>query len=62
MTLQDQIKQLEEKVTQLESTDIGIDDAISQYGETVKLAKSVLTKLDSASQKIQTIQDGIPTP
>ena len=49
------MEKLEKIVEELESGDIGLDQALKKYEEGIKLARMCQGKLDKAKQKIETL-------
>ena len=55
LTFEEKIKKLESIVTELESGDVNLDDAINKYTEAMSLAKECSTKLTEVSDKVNKI-------
>ena len=55
LTFEEKIKKLESIVTELESGDVNLDDAINKYTEAMSLAKECSTKLPEVSDKVNKI-------
>ena len=51
-TFEEQVKELEEIVSQLESGELDLDKSISKYTEAMKLIESCEKKLNAAGQTI----------
>lgn len=52
---EDNIRELESIVKELESGEVNLDDAIEKYTNAMKLAKECSDKLNSATEKINKI-------
>lgn len=52
---EDNIRELESIVKELESGEVNLDDAIEKYTNAMKLAKDCSDKLNSATEKINKI-------
>ncbi len=55
LTFEEKIKKLETIVTELESGEVNLDDAITKYTEAMKLSKECSQKLTEASEKVNKI-------
>jgi exodeoxyribonuclease VII small subunit len=55
LTFEEKIKQLESIVTELESGEVNLDDAIEKYTTAMKLAKECSDKLTQVSDKVNKI-------
>lgn len=55
MTFEEKIKKLEAIVTELESGEVALDDAINKYTEAMKLSKECSDKLNEVSDKVNKI-------
>jgi exodeoxyribonuclease VII small subunit len=53
--LEEQLKDLEIIIKDLESGDLSLDDAINKYTEAMKIAKSASDKLNKAEEQINKI-------
>ena len=51
-TFEDNLKQLEEVVTKLETGNLGLDEAIEEFEKGMKLSKECTKKLDEAEKRI----------
>lgn len=54
-TFEDKIKRLETIVSELESGEINLDDAIDKYTEAMKLSRECSLKLNEVSDKVNKI-------
>ncbi len=52
MKIQATLSQLESLVAQIEDQDIDLDEAVKNYGESIKLAQKLLDELTKAKTKI----------
>ena len=57
-TFEENLKELEEIATKLESGDLGLDDAIKEFEKGIKLSKECSNKLDKAEKKINILVQG----
>ena len=57
-TFEDNLKELEDIATKLESGDLGLDDAIKEFEKGIKLSKECSNKLDEAEKKINILVQG----
>lgn len=55
MKFEDKIKKLESIVSELESGEVDLDDAISKYTEAMKLSKECSLKLEEVTEKVNKI-------
>ena len=55
ISFEEKIKKLESIVTELESGEVPLDDAIAKYTEAMKLSKECSQKLTEASEKVNKI-------
>ena len=55
LSFEDKIKKLEAIVTELESGEVALDDAINKYTEAMKLSKECSDKLNEVSEKVNKI-------
>ena len=55
LTFEEKIKKLESIVTELESGEVNLDDAITKYTEAMKLSKECSQKLNEAEKNINKI-------
>lgn len=55
LTFEEKIKLLEKIVTELESGEVTLDDAITKYTKAMKLAKECSDKLTEVSEKVNQI-------
>lgn len=55
LTFEEKIKKLESIVTELESGEVNLDDAIEKYTMAMKLAKECSDKLTEVSDKVNKI-------
>lgn len=62
ISFEEQIKQLEELVKTLETGDINLDDALSQYEQGVKMIRQCQQLLKDAEQKITMLGQIEDTP
>lgn len=53
--LEDELKELETIIRELETGDVNLDDAISKYTQAMKLAKSCSDKLTKAQEQVNKI-------
>ncbi|MBP8619262.1 MAG: exodeoxyribonuclease VII small subunit [Clostridia bacterium] len=51
-TFEDNLKELEEVVTKLETGNLGLDEAIEEFEKGMKLSKECTKKLDEAEKRI----------
>ena len=54
-TFEDKIKRLETIVSELESGEVNLDDAIDKYTEAMKLSRECSLKLNEVSDKVNKI-------
>ena len=54
-TFEDKIKRLETIVSELESGEVNLDDAIDKYTEAMKLSRECSLKLNEVSDKVSKI-------
>lgn len=52
---EEKIKELEQIVTELESGEVNLDDAIEKYTKAMKLSKECSNKLSEVSEKVNKI-------
>ena len=57
-TFEENLKELEDIATKLESGDLGLDDAIKEFEKGIKLSKECSNKLDEAEKKINILVQG----
>ena len=57
-TFEENLKELEDIATKLESGDLGLDDAIKEFERGIKLSKECSNKLDEAEKKINILVQG----
>lgn len=57
-TFEENLKELEDIATKLESGDLGLDDAIKEFEKGIKLSKECSNKLDKAEKKINILVQG----
>ncbi|MBQ6495359.1 MAG: exodeoxyribonuclease VII small subunit [Bacilli bacterium] len=55
LTFEEKIKKLESIVTELESGEVNLDDAIEKYTEAMKLSKECSQKLNVAADNVNKI-------
>lgn len=55
MNFEEKIKKLESIVSELESGEVNLDDAIDKYTEAMKLSKECSNKLNEVSEKVNKI-------
>lgn len=55
LTFEEKIKKLESIVTELESGEVNLDDAIDKYTEAMKLSKECSKKLNDAAESVNKI-------
>lgn len=55
MTLEDQLKKLEEIAHKLESSELSLDEAITLFEEGIGLATSIREALNAAKLRIETV-------
>lgn len=55
ISFEEKIKKLESIVTELESGEVPLDDAINKYTEAMKLSKECSNKLAEVSEKVNKI-------
>ena len=55
ISFEEKIKKLENIVTELESGEVPLDDAINKYTEAMKLSKECSNKLTEVSEKVNKI-------
>ncbi len=55
LSFEDKIRELEKIVTELESGEVNLDDAIDKYTKAMKLAKECSDKLTKVSDKVNKI-------
>ena len=55
LSFEEKIKKLESIVTELESGEVNLDDAITKYTEAMKLSKECSQKLNEAEKNINKI-------
>ena len=55
ISFEEKIKKLETIVTELESGEVPLDDAITKYTEAMKLSKECSNKLNEVSEKVNKI-------
>ena len=55
LTFEEKIKKLESIVTELESGDVPLDDAINKYTEAMKLSKECSLKLNEVEKSVNKI-------
>lgn len=55
ISFEEKIKKLESIVTELESGEVPLDDAINKYTEAMKLSKECSNKLTEVSEKVNKI-------
>ena len=55
ISFEEKIKKLETIVTELESGEVPLDDAIAKYTEAMKLSKECSNKLNEVSEKVNKI-------
>ncbi len=55
MSFEEKIKKLEAIVTELESGEVALDDAINKYTEAMKLSRECSDKLNEVSEKVNKI-------
>ena len=55
MRFEDQIRELEKLVSELENGEVSLDDAIEKYTKAMKLAKECSDKLTEVSDKVNKI-------
>ena len=53
--LEDELKNLETIIKELEAGDVNLDDAINKYTEAMKIAKSCSDKLTKAEEQVNKI-------
>lgn len=58
-TFEENLKELEDIATKLESGDLGLDDAIKEFEKGIKLSKECSNKLDKAEKKINILVQGV---
>ncbi len=54
-TLEEELKELETIIKELESGDVNLDDAINKYTEAMKIVKSSSDKLKKAEEQVNKI-------
>ena len=57
-TFEENLKELEDIATNLESGDLGLDEAIKEFEKGIKLSKECSNKLDEAEKKINILVQG----
>lgn len=57
-TFEENLKELEDIATNLESGDFGLDEAIKEFEKGIKLSKECSNKLDEAEKKINILVQG----
>lgn len=57
-TFEENLKELEDIATKLESGDLRLDDAIKEFEKGIKLSKECSNKLDEAEKKINILVQG----
>ena len=57
-SFEENLKELEDIATKLESGDLGLDDAIKEFEKGIKLSKECSNKLDEAEKKINILVQG----
>ena len=57
-TFKENLKELEDIATNLESGDLGLDEAIKEFEKGIKLSKECSNKLDEAEKKINILVQG----
>lgn len=57
-TFEENLKELEEVVNSLESSDLTLDNALEKFKKGVELTKKCTNKLDEAERKIKILIDG----
>ena len=55
LSFEDKIRELEKIVTELESGEVNLDDAIDKYTKAMKVAKECSDKLNKVSEKVNKI-------
>ena len=55
-SLEDQLKTIEDLVTELESDDIQLEKAVDQYGKAITLTAGALKTLDGVQAKLTVLQ------
>ena len=55
LSFEEKIKKLEAIVTELESGEVALDDAINKYTEAMKLSRECSDKLNEVSEKVNKI-------
>ena len=55
LSFEDQLKQLEEIVKELESGEVNLDDAIAKYTKAMKLAKDCSNKIKKAEELVSKV-------
>lgn len=55
ISFEEKIKKLESIVTELESGEVNLDDAIDKYTEAMKLSRECSLKLNEVSEKVNKI-------
>ena len=58
ISFEEKIKKLESIVSELESGEVNLDDAIDKYTEAMKLSKECTEKLDDAEKRINILVQG----
>ncbi len=57
-TFEENLKELEDIATSLESGNLGLDEAIKEFEKGIKLSKECSNKLDEAEKKINILVQG----
>ncbi len=60
-TLEEDFERMEELLRQMESEEIGIEEAFSKYEEGIKLVKACNEKIDRVEKKVKTLSDDLKT-
>ena len=55
VSFEDEIRELEDLVKELESGEVNLDDAIEKYTKAMKLAKECSDRLNTATEKVNKI-------